>query len=223
MEYDAVVFDMDGVLVERTPGWVFDEAAETALAAAGVEEPTEYEFHAVRTLDTTVEAATDHFETEHGVTFADLWTHRDRLVTTGQRTAVARGEKTTYEDTHRVTELPAATAVVSNNLQAAVEHVLGAFDLADRFDALYGLDPHLSDHENRKPDPTYLRRALAAVDADDAVYVGDRPSDVRAAHRAGVDSAFVRRPFAEDTTFEDVEPTYDVASLGAFEAAIRGS
>ena len=61
------------------------------------------------------------------------------------------------------------------------------------------------------------------LDADDAVYVGDRPSDVAAAHNAGIDSAFVRRSFAEDTTFDDDEPTYDVDSLAAFRDAIYGS
>ena len=44
------------------------------------------------------------------------------------------------------------------------------------------------------------------------MYIGDRESDVNAAHAAGIDSAFVRRAFNADTEL-GTQPTYDVDSL----------
>ena len=48
--------------------------------------------------------------------------------------------------------------------------------------------------ERKKPNTHYVERALSDLDADAALYVGDSESDVVAADRAGLDSAFVRRP-----------------------------
>jgi len=42
--------------------------------------------------------------------------------------------------------------------------------------------------------------------------VGDDESDVVAAHRAGIDSAFIRRPHRRDADL-DVEPTYVIDDL----------
>ena len=46
----------------------------------------------------------------------------------------------------------------------------------------------------------------------DALLVGDDESDVVAAHRAGIDSAFIRRPHRRDADL-DVEPTYVIDDL----------
>ncbi|MFC6795628.1 HAD family hydrolase [Halobaculum halobium] len=101
---------------------------------------------------------------------------------------------------------------MSNNQHAAVERVLDRFGLGDRFDTYYGLGPGLEDVGAEKPGTRYMDRALADLAPERAVYVGDRPSDVAAAHNAGIDAAFVRREFNADDEL-DPAPTFDVGSL----------
>lgn len=66
-----------------------------------------------------------------------------------------------------------------------------------RIDAIYFAPHHedaaedryrVADHPDRKPNPGMLLRALAdfGVAPDDAVMIGDKPSDMEAARRAGV-------------------------------------
>jgi D-glycero-D-manno-heptose 1,7-bisphosphate phosphatase len=66
-----------------------------------------------------------------------------------------------------------------------------------RIDAIYFAPHHedaaedryrVADHPDRKPNPGMLLRALAdfAVAPADAVMIGDKPSDMEAARRAGV-------------------------------------
>lgn len=212
MEYDAVMFDMDGVLVERSPSWVFDDAAERTLAEAGIDDPSAREFRVVRTLEGGLETARELFESSHGVAFDDLWRRRNELVTENQVTAMTEGEKALYDDAHALLDLPAARGIVSNNQHGAVERVLDQFGLDDRFDTYYGLGPGVEDVGAEKPGTRYMDRALADLAPDRAVYVGDRSSDVAAAHNVGIDAAFVRREFNTDDAL-DPEPTFDVDSL----------
>jgi phosphoglycolate phosphatase-like HAD superfamily hydrolase len=60
----------------------------------------------------------------------------------------------------------------------------------------------------------YLERALAGLDATDALYVGDKETDLQAAHAAGVDSMLVRRDHNRDLV-PDPTPIHDVDSLHA--------
>ena len=62
-----------------------------------------------------------------------------------------------------------------------------------------------------KPDPEGLVRALSALDAapHEAVYVGDTPMDVEAAHRAGMTGAsalWCRRPEDRERLAQKLEP-----------------
>ncbi|SHG45375.1 HAD family hydrolase [Halobaculum gomorrense] len=222
MDYDAVVFDMDGVLVERSPPWVFTDAAERTLEEAGIEDPTGREFRTVRVLEAGIDWAVDQFESTYGVEFDRLWRRRNELVAENQLTAIADGEKGLYDDVEAILDVPAARGIVSNNQHTAVETVLDQFDLREHFDTWYGLAPGVDDIGAEKPATGYMQRALSDLATDDAVYVGDRASDVAAARNVGIDAAFVRREFnAEDEL--DSDPRYDVDSLHDLAAALNAA
>ncbi|AEN06774.1 HAD family hydrolase [Halolamina sp.] len=211
MTYDTALFDMDGVLVERTPSWVFDDAATAALQAFGLEDPSDEEHRTIRS-SRQVRSETGHALAERAdADLEELWGKREELVAANQQTAIDRHEKNLYQDARALADTDLNFGIVSNNQHEMVEHVLEQFGL-DGFDTYYGRQPTFEGLDRCKPDTTYLEQALEDLNAEKAVYVGDRESDVNVAHAAGIDSAFVRRSFNKERTLS-TEPTYDVDSL----------
>ena len=209
--YDAVLFDMDGVLVERSPSWVFDEAAADAFTTFETE-PTEAEYEAVRSLAVLEDGVADDIAGRHGLQFGSIWAAREGLAAINQVRAVEAGEKTPYDGAEVLAELDRPAGVVSNNSQTAVEILLRRFGFHEHLDTWYGLQPTVEDAGNSKPSTTYLDRALSDLGADHALYVGDRATDVRAARNAGIDGAFVHREFNEDEEF-DTPPAHEFEDL----------
>lgn len=93
--------------------------------------------------------------------------------------------------------------------------VLERFDLADKFDSLC----FSYDLETRKPSPALLRKALGDLGATpaEAFMVGDRrAADVAAGRAAGVETVWVRSPFAEGP-----EADHEVASIRELPALVE--
>jgi phosphoglycolate phosphatase len=170
---DAVVYDLDGTLVELDVDW--DAVTADVLAVyrdAGVDPPSE-----------------------------SLWDLVDRAAACGVgdavETAVADHERAGARRSTRLRLADALagddrpTAVCSLNCEAACRIALESHGLTDRVAAVVGRDSVAE----QKPDPGALRAALdrLGVAPDRAVFVGDSESDAVAAERAGV--AFV--PAAE--------------------------
>ena len=74
----------------------------------------------------------------------------------------------------------------------------------------------------RKPDPYYLREALPHLGVSDAIYVGDRETDVRAATRAGLDGIYLRRDHNADAELA-VEPVAEIESLHQLSPLLGGT
>ncbi|PSQ37973.1 hypothetical protein BRD10_04550 [Halobacteriales archaeon SW_12_71_31] len=235
--YAAVVFDMDGTLVEFTGRDLRHETAVEAFDEAGIA-PTDDELAAVVDGSTANARAVCR---DRGVDPAAFYDPFDRLLAERQRAVVADGGKRPYDDALRALEeltAPAArreradggpppvdVAVVSNNYQSVVDDVIERY-FPDRFAVAYGTEPGEADRRRRKPDPHFLLRAVDDLGVDPAatLLVGDSADDVDAAAAAGVDVAHLRRDpdRGRSEPDPDAAPTYRVDGLDELLAVVTG-
>jgi HAD superfamily hydrolase (TIGR01549 family) len=216
----AVLFDMDGVLLagRGTDPSVHRRALDEALAERGVDPDTE-----TRSLLAGHEYDVDFVRgcRRLGVDPVALYGRRERYaaqlaidhLTAGSRTLHDVAALDRLADHHPL-------GVVSNNYQDVVRFVVDHHRL-DAFDHVRGRETGVGGFYNRKPNPHYLLEAMAELDAVDGLYVGDRGTDVLAATRAGLESAFVDRPHNADETLP-VEPTLRVGSLAELVDRLHG-
>lgn len=212
MRYDAILFDNDGVLIEPPDRETLRAAARRTFRECGVDDPSEEHVEGLVSgvdLDWLADVC-DAYDVER----EPFWRRRDECSSRAQREAIAAGETTAYDDVAVLERIAAPVGIVSTNQHETIEFALEHFDLADHVDAFYGREPTIDGLRRKKPNPYYLRRILADLEADDALFVGDSESDVRAARNAGLDSAFLRRPHRRETTLS-VEPTYEFETLRA--------
>ncbi len=213
-EYEAVVFDNDGVIVEPTERARIADAVAETFRSFGVDPDRDH-------VERTVREAMGPAGTvgDHDLDPAAFWPERERRVAETQMEAMRTGEKALYDDVDVVERLDAGVGMVSNNQDATARFVVEQFGLS-AFETVYGREHTVEGARRRKPDPHYVDRALEDLGTRDAVYVGDSETDVEAARAAGLDSAFLRRDHAAGTELS-VEPTYDVPDLRALAEAIR--
>lgn len=212
--YEAVVFDMDGVLLTMTDGSVIDRAVREAFAAFDAE-PTD------EAVDPFVRADADGLARAcepHGLDPDPVWEAREWAACWLQAREMDAGRKRPYEDVadafDALDALDARVGLVSNNQHHTVGYALDLFGLDGSFETAYGRGHTVDALRRRKPEPHYLDRALSDLGTRDALYVGDSGVDVEAAARADVDSAFVRRDHRADYRLP-AEPDYEVADLAA--------
>lgn len=210
--YDAIIFDNDGVLVEPPAEADLVSAARRAFESFGVSDPDPADISDVYrgVTPTDLERITDR----HGIDPAGFWAARDRYAAAAQQASVRAGRTTAYEDAVVVRELSVPAAVVSSNQQETVDFLLEQFDLTDAFVSGYGRQPTLMDLRRKKPNPYMVEQALWDVagangGVERALMVGDNESDVRAAHAAGIDAAYLRREHCDDDLAVDPEYTFD--------------
>jgi HAD superfamily hydrolase (TIGR01549 family) len=218
MTYDAVVFDNDGVLVDTTAYDVLHEAAWQAFDEAGVDDPDpeHVEEIVVGVTPESLLAVCDAYD----LSVEEFWRIRDRTSHEAQREYVHSGGKPLFDDVPTLSDLDLPMGVVSSNQQETVDFLLDHFGVSELFDTAYGRQPTVADLRRKKPDPHFLERALSDLDAEDALYVGDREDDITAAVNAGMDSAFIRRPHRKYHDLS-VQPTYEVDDLHDVRALVR--
>ena len=209
-QYDAVLFDSDGVLVTPPAYETQAEATRMAFGDVGVEEPDRQ--HVDEVVDGTTAEGIQDICASYGVETEEFWQAREHRDEQSQVEAFRSGSRDRYDDVAAIRDLPQACGVVSNNHHTTIGFVLDFFDLGPLFETYYGREKTVRSLGLKKPNTHYLDSALADLGADSALYVGDSEHDLVAAHRAGLDSAFVRRPHCRDVGLS-VTPTYETESL----------
>jgi len=205
-DYDAIVFDNDGVIVEPTERGRLVDAVGTAFRKFGHDPPRE-------AIERAVARAAGPRETvgDREIDPEAFWRRREAAAAATQKEAIRAGEKEPYDDTEVLSRLNARLGLVSNNQAETVAFLVEYYGF-DQFETVYGREPSLLGADRRKPDPYYIEQALSDLGTYDALYVGDSEKDIVAACRAGIDSAFLRREHRADADLS-VEPTYEVPDL----------
>lgn len=209
MRYDAVIFDNDGVLTTPTRREVLRTAIEETLGEFGVASPDPEH---VETMVATDHETAATLCSEYGIDAEAFWPARDRNVTRVHQEEIAAGRKTLYDDVALLEEFAVPMGIVSNNQHTTIEYLVEYFEFDGVFETYYGRELTLQGLQRCKPNPHYLERAIADLQSERPLYVGDSRSDVAVADRLEIDSAFVRRPHREEYVI-DPEPTYEIASF----------
>jgi HAD superfamily hydrolase (TIGR01549 family) len=215
--YDAILFDNDGVLVETTDYDWLVEAIATSLEPFDGQADEEF----IRETIGSDPIPFDRMASRFGVDPEAWWPEREASVAAIQAEAIRDGRKCLYDDVDAITDLPQPLGIVSNNQHETIEFILDHYDLRDHFACHYGREPTMDGARRKKPDPYYIEQALRDLGTDNALYVGDRESDIIAASRAGIDSVFLRRPHRAELTL-DVDPTYEYPDLRSFVDSFTG-
>lgn len=213
MSRRAIVFDMDGVLIEGrgTETWINRAASAAALGSFGVE-PDERLLDA---LESSVFTADMKAICETcGVESEAFWAAREVAASSIEHDRLRRGDRRPYEDVEVLFDLATdgPLGIVSNNRHETVSFVVDRFGFGDVVDAHRGRQPTLADLRRRKPHPHFVEETLEALGAADGIYVGDRRSDVLVARNAGLEAAFLRRPHNGDKPLPP-GTTYELESL----------
>jgi HAD superfamily hydrolase (TIGR01549 family) len=213
MGYRSILFDVDGVLLRRHDDHpdVYRESVSEAFQEFGVE-PSVEDLNAF--VGTATLEGMGRVCDRHGVDFESFWPRREQSVSDHQQRMMERGERYLYDDCTVLADLADACTLglVSNNQHETIRYMVEHFGLATHFEAVYGREPSIAGFRRTKPDTHYLERALADVGTDDALFVGDSDADIAAAHEAGLDSAFVRRPHRLGYAPSE-SPTYEIDGL----------
>jgi putative hydrolase of the HAD superfamily len=219
--YDAVLFDLDGTLCERTQDT--DELYRAAFERVGVEPFAEPD-----ALWASLRGPPDHDDRVGylGAGFARLAARHGRGDVDPLALAAAFIEQV---DDRRVQLLPGATTaldaaaangpvgLVTNGPARRQRPKLESLGVADRFD----VEVYAFDLPRRKPHADPLDRALDALDvaADGALYVGDSLAyDVASAHNAGLAAAWL----GDSEDRDGYDPDYVLDSVGDVAAILEG-
>lgn len=209
----TLCLDMDGVLLvgPGTPPALYTAAASAALAELVPDTDPSAETCAILGNDGYTDRFEDHCH-RLGVDPRACWRLKDEHASRLAHERIRSGEHGVYDDVAAIRDLVSThrSALVSNNRQATVEFVASYLDLD--FDVVRGREPTPGAYRRRKPRPDFIEAALAELEVAGGIYVGDRPTDVVAATRAGLEPAFLRRPHNRDVELP-TEATYELTSL----------
>jgi phosphoglycolate phosphatase len=183
LRYRAVVFDLDGTLVDSYGALA--EAVNYARRQHGLDELGEERIkqYVGDGLQRLLQRAFDTHDVPAGVREA-FESRYDQICC--HESKVLEDVEATLND---LSNLQVAMAVCTNKPTFFSRKILDALGLARHFRAIVG--PDLAGA--RKPDAQHLLRALDAtgIGPSEALFVGDMPIDVRAARNSGIDVAVV--------------------------------
>lgn len=218
MKYGSVIFDMDGVLLNslvEDEKWKYD-AVRQALEEKDLE-PSDVSRHDLERFlgdygrQECIEACK-----EYDLNPDEVWELVAETTNLARIRKVKKGDFRLYSDARSFLEAlhprDPGMGVISNAPEAAVKTTMQFFNLEHYFNYYRGVES-FQDLRKRKPHPDHLEIAEAELKKPPFLYIGDAASDIEAANRAGMDSAWINRKKSDEKSGADYE-AIDLEELG---------
>lgn len=201
LPFDAVIFDMDGVLVDGEP--FYYEAASAVLAEDGRDFPLKRYRKYMGT-----KAGWNEFVVDLGLPRPASY-YRDRCVelVAASYASVETALPGAVDLVRGLHDIGLPLAVASSTYSVNVETCLRRLGIREAFDVVVCGD----DITHGKPQPDiYLRAAgLLAVAANRCLAIEDAPAGIRAAHAAGMTCWAVRTDYTRGIALPDPDRTFE--------------
>ncbi|RQG94092.1 HAD family hydrolase [Natrarchaeobius chitinivorans] len=200
----AVLFDMDGVLVDSEDYWVEFQREEIFPAAVPDDDVDVAAVTGMNYRETY-----DYLEAEYGTEisrdrFEELFEEAARDIYT-ERVTVLDGLEDLLE---RLDDRDVPTAIVSSSPHEWINWMTGRFDLEDAFDHVISAEDV---DAGSKPEPDVFEYAAAevGVPAEECLVVEDSENGIEAAARAGTHVVAYRIDAHDDVDFSPADVVVD--------------
>ncbi|MFQ3308081.1 MAG: phosphoglycolate phosphatase [Candidatus Nanohaloarchaea archaeon] len=213
MSFNAVVFDMDGVLLDSMSSdeWKWD-AVRKVVRSKGVEadkidKKTLGAILGDKGYKECIKACNNL-----GLSPKKIWTEVAQETTLRRREKIQEEEIELFPNAQEIIEnlhsQDIKMGVISNAPEGAVEATIEEFGLKKYMHFYMGVRS-FEDLQARKPNPNHLEIAKIEIKRNPILYVGDAESDVIAANRANLKSAWLNREHVDG----DIRPDFTIESL----------
>lgn len=219
MDYDAVIFDLDGTLLESTSSrleWLYT-AVEKALEETGNSSyVTELSKDEIITLSgiRSYKEFVDKCR-ELNIDSEELWFYVSHFRARGKTQLVEQDLLNLVDSTEKTLQTlerqNISSAIVSNAPNETVEEIVDYFELKPFLSLFKGIGD-IEELEKRKPNSFHLETAIDSLDGENFIYVGDSKVDIMAANNSGIDSVIIG---------EHPEATFEIDKLSELEALFQ--
>ena len=194
--YDAIGFDLDGVLLDSVRKdhnvWKYRMLSKT-LAYFDIPDTSQnMEKIYMENLAKNIETFCRDFGIDRPET---LWQVREKNLREEKYQAIRSSEISLFPDVRIVEALSRShtLAICSNVTQEMLDFSVGYFSLGEYFSCWVGRNGDLEDLARMKPNPYFLNKMIAMLGSTNILYVGDREQDRAASRMAGIDSLLLAR------------------------------